>query len=609
MPRLPGIETVRQVNPQILRTQALSAPRNAGAVGEAIATGGANLSAQFAKDAERIANEDAEREARNLDTEYSRGIRLRLHGDGTEENPGFLNQRGENAIQSRQAFEADLEAFKKQMLGKASNDRVRRAIEGAFANRLESTLSRGAIHSEKERNVANDAAIASRKQELQDSAAADPARVDLNARLIQDEAERQAMGKGLGKEAAKTAGQIAATGIHIAEITRLSSIDADLARQHFEKNKARIDGTRHNDIETILKGGEVRQWAQGVAETITSEGGTLSERLAKARKAAPTAAKQDELVARVQARFQEQERSDSAELLKRTVSTADSISAGGATIGAQLALAKDIKDPRVRTAVEARLKANEATRKSLATEKLKKLKIDATNLARAGKFDEIPSNVLAEFGGVMTSTLERISSRVNRGAPIESKPEVENKLNKMSPEELAAVDLVSPEFLGGLSSTRWQSWSDRQGALARAGESSVKTAMRTRSQIVTQDLKAAEIKSAEDIALFNRRIDEEIEALETRTGKKAGSADIQGISDRLLVSGEIRGSSFLGIGVDPNRRAFQVKPGEEFFIEEITDIPQSQIEDLRAAFKRANRRDGTNDELVEIYNEFLSSGR
>src|SRR5882672_6835688 len=53
---------------------------------------------EFTTAMDKLQAEDDKREFRKLDTEYSAYVRTITYGDGTAANPGFMNQRGENAI-------------------------------------------------------------------------------------------------------------------------------------------------------------------------------------------------------------------------------------------------------------------------------------------------------------------------------------------------------------------------------------------------------------------------------------------------------------------------------------------------------------------------------
>lgn len=344
--------------------------------------------------------------------------------------------------------------------------------------------------------------------------------------------------------------------------------------------------------------------AQSESDRIIDEGGDIASQIEKAR-AITNPTVRDEVERRLKQEYAFTETLKKEHVVEASQEESDRIAASGLGLAGQLSAAREIDDPDIRDATVNRITALHNQNKAVDAERLKGLKTDAVALARKGEFDEIAPEVVAELGGTMAGTLQKISAQVSRGASDFTSPKVENELNRMSPEDLAKVDLMDPKYLGGLSESRWQTWSDRQGAISRGKDPAASTAQRTRSQIVTQDLKAAGLDGNEKaVALFNRRMDEEVSALETETGKKAGAKDIQSISDRLLISGEVKGSV-----IDPDKRFFQAEPGEEFFISDTDEIPTAHVEGFRAALERHLKRKPTDDELVTEYNGYLNRGR
>lgn len=344
--------------------------------------------------------------------------------------------------------------------------------------------------------------------------------------------------------------------------------------------------------------------SQAEADNIVAGGGGLESQLAKARKITnPTV--RDEVERRVKAEYGLQETLKKERSVRSSQQEADTIHDSGLGIQGQLAAAREIEDPDVRDATVTRIRNRANEDKAVESAQLKEKKTEAVGLAQNGKFDEIDPGVLADLGGAMTETLRKISSQARRGAPQISDPKIENELNQMPPEELEKADLLNPKYLNGLSASRHTSWLDTQGRLVREKDPAQRTALRTRSQIVSGDLKAAGLaKNTDAVALFNRRMDEEILALEQRTGKKAQPQEIQAISDRLLIAGEVVGSV-----IDPDKRFFQVEPGEDFFISDVDEIPQAQMTGFKGALERFLGRPASDDEVVDEYNSYLKNGR
>jgi hypothetical protein len=228
-------------------------------------------------------------------------------------------------------------------------------------------------------------------------------------------------------------------------------------------------------------------------------------------------------------------------------------------------------------------------------------KADAVKLARAGKFDQIGDAVLAELGGTMSAALRKISAAAKRGAPIIDDPKIVNELNRMRPEQLQAVNLLDAKYLGGLSTEKWDHFSTRQASYLGAKAPAAKTAMRTRVQIVNQNLDAAGIDNETEVLNFNNRLDDAIKAIEegNKDGAKATSAQIQNLADLLLIDGEYKG----GWTGDPNLRVFQLKTGQVFFLDELSDIPPAELAELREIAKKFGIT--ADDELLDLYNKDL----
>ncbi len=117
-------------------------------------------------------------------------------------------------------------------------------------------------------------------------------------------------------------------------------------------------------------------------------------------------------------------------------------------------------------------------------------------------------------------------------------------------------------------------------------------------------VKALNLNEAKEETL-NRRVDERIGLLESESGKKATSAQVQEIVDRLVIDGEIEGKWFN----DPDRRFFEVKDGEKFFISDVDSIPENDLVNLKESFKRQYGSEPTEEEIILNYNEFIMKKR
>ena len=211
----------------------------------------ATIAAGFA---EKFAREDAEREARDLDTQFSKAIRTLQLGDGTDANAGYLSLRGQSAIDGREAHLKALEALQETMLEKASSDRVRGLVSRAFTSRLESALDTSVRHFGRQRDVADDASFNAHQAAIADDAAVLGGRGDdkgVEALAALAGAQAAAYAEQTGADPAFEA-EAAITNILVAEIDRRALDDPDAAREFFEDHREDIDGRQHIKIEKML---------------------------------------------------------------------------------------------------------------------------------------------------------------------------------------------------------------------------------------------------------------------------------------------------------------------------------------------------------------------
>lgn len=215
------------------------------------AGGVANIAFAFA---EKFAREDAEREARDLDTEFSNSLRLLQFGDGTDANPGFLNLKGQAALDSREAHIEALENLQASTLKKTSSDRVRGLLAQTLDSRSRTALDKSAAHFGRQREVANKASFDAHQAAIADDAAVagaagDAEGFEMQATLAGANAAKRALDTGADPALATEA---AITKILTREIERRALIDPASAREFFEKHRDDIDGRKHNTIEAKI---------------------------------------------------------------------------------------------------------------------------------------------------------------------------------------------------------------------------------------------------------------------------------------------------------------------------------------------------------------------
>jgi len=148
----------------------------------------------------------------------------------------------------------------------------------------------------------------------------------------------------------------------------------------------------------------------------------------------------------------------------------------------------------------------------------------------------------------------------------------------------------------------WKRFAAEQGALLK-NPVAAKTAMQTKSQIVANVLKG--VTNADNINDFNRRLDTEIAQLEEKTKSKASSADIRRMADELYLDGEVRGKP-LGHSYDPDKRVYEMRPGEVFFLSDLDDIPDLVIDRFKQSYINSKGTVPSDEQLLEAYNNYIN---
>jgi hypothetical protein len=260
------------------------------------------------------------------------------------------------------------------------------------------------------------------------------------------------------------------------------------------------------------------------------------------------------------------------------------------------------------------LAGNETAQKAAATEvavrfaeqrradtaRLKAQKTTAVALAQEGKFGEIPPEVIAELG-TGAAILRKISDNARAGFASISDPATYASLTKLTPEALAAIDLTTNTYVEKLSPTDWQKFVNLQAANAKPETAS---SQRTRTQIVTQALKGANINLNSKIKEFNEALDSRITEWEaSNPNKKAPPEKLREWTDMLIIEGAVDIP-----GWDPSKRVYQLEPGQgkSFYIDSVDDIPALKRRGLVAVYKANNSGTApTDDMLVKLFTRYL----
>jgi hypothetical protein len=92
---------------------------------------------------------------------------------------------------------------------------------------------------------------------------------------------------------------------------------------------------------------------------------------------------------------------------------------------------------------------------------------------------------------------------------------------------------------------------------------------------------------------------EAVRSQETRSGKNATDAEVQGIVDGLMIEGVTK----KGLIFDDKKRVYQLQPGEGVTVK-VTDVPRGERDKIEAAL-RNNNKPINDDTIVKLYQEKL----
>lgn len=230
--------------------------------------------------------EDNERGAKDSEIKLRNRYNTVLYGDGTAENPGYLNSQGENAVKNQAAAQEALGKIREEILKEAPNDRVREMfgttsaiLQGDYVNAL-------GKHATTQREVANDATSQARMNKAVDAGALawnDPEMLATSQVIVQNEVLDMAERKGWSDEVTVSKLKDAQTALYSGAIQAALPEDPDAAMTMFKKYRpgmtaeaAAVLGRQVQEVATV-----------SLAQTIVSEemakGGSRSEIRARIR--------------------------------------------------------------------------------------------------------------------------------------------------------------------------------------------------------------------------------------------------------------------------------------------------------------------------------------
>lgn len=279
------------------------------------------------------------------------------------------------------------------------------------------------------------------------------------------------------------------------------------------------------------------------------------------------------------------------------------------SMGEALGKARQIEDPKLRDETTKRVKDLFDLKKAAESQRDEENHQRAGNIIdQTGDTDKIPRSIWNQFSVAEKSSLDAYAKHRKMGTEPATKWEEYYNLKTM-----AATPALRNEFLqtnlmkyrNDLGNTEFKELISAQQSLRKGDDKTVKLldGYRSDSEIVNTALKEAGVDTSskagteefKKVALFRRQVDERVVSLQERTGKKVSNADIQSITDNLMVEGVTEKGWFW----DTKKRAFEVQPGEQLEVA-IKDVPAKE----RAKIEQALRNRGiapTDAKIVELF--------
>jgi GH24 family phage-related lysozyme (muramidase) len=267
------------------------------------------------KEAEKVLIQENERQAKELDVEFTSRKRQLLYGDGTEQNPGFYASQGKNTLELDPASREQLGKIQAELLNKSANGQVRRLFKGSSDARLQREYDNMSQFTAQQRKVANQTASDARIKEAVDDAAlsgwSDPAILRNSESIISSEVFAQAEDQGWAPEVTQSKLEEARTLMYRDTIVAaIKQGQLDKAQEVFDKHKGKMDGPVAAEVAFMLEDQTLVVEAQAETDTIVESTNDYEEQLKLAR-SLPPGKLRDEVVRRVSNRQAEKTRIES----------------------------------------------------------------------------------------------------------------------------------------------------------------------------------------------------------------------------------------------------------------------------------------------------------
>ena len=276
----------------------------------ALGSGFQNLSDTTEKIALKVAVEDNERRAKELDVDFNKRRRAILYGD--EENPGYYGRKGSEAVDSFGGVQDQLKKAREEVSGLAKNERIKRIFDKSSLTKTDSDLETMSAFVTRERVSANLIASQARTQEaIEDSTLAynDKNVIDRSTAIVRSEVFAQSKIQGWKPETIKTELGKALTVMYTNMIKgALNRQDVQGAVDILDKYRGQMDAPVAAEMEALISKPKLIAQAQTEVEKILALSVTREEKLKAARALHtdnPTL--RDEISKRLNARFNEED--------------------------------------------------------------------------------------------------------------------------------------------------------------------------------------------------------------------------------------------------------------------------------------------------------------
>ncbi len=473
---------------------------------------------------------------------------------------GAVNRVGKDAFGLHESLSSDYDKFTQERKKGLASGEQQAAFDQMAESRRESMSSWVAGHVNRQTQVVEEAEFKASLESSKERGSIDPRNAKSETTFIQQETMRRGQQLGWGQEQLNQALRSEESDLHYRAVNRMLAKGQDLAAEsYFKQVEGRLDPDVATKLTKDLEEGSLRGASQRQALEITAHHYDLNSAMNAVDKIDDPKV-QDATRQRVKERFQERERS------------------------------QDMSRERQFQ--------------------------NAWNILEETKsLDKVPPNMIRSLKP------NEQSAMAARARQLAENQHVSTDWNDYyNLKSIASVNETRDEFLTTnlllyrtkMADPEFKELVNLQASLRKGDHKAAKVldGFRTDQSIVSDALNSAGIDptpkqgkaDATKVALFRRKVDEEIIKVQERSGKKATSLEVQGIVDNLMVQGVTQKGWFF----DTKKRAFELNAGESLEIK-ATDVPKPE----RMKIEDALRRKGlpvTEKSVLELYSRKLSRG-